>query len=312
MLDVHVHVHAVEAGDECGDHQHDAEAGHALHDGVDVVRDDGGEGIHRARQDVAVDVDGVDRLLQLDEHVVQQSHVQIVRVLEDVFQATNHHFVATDTGVEVDQRFLQLHQSQQVLVADALLQLFLCLGHDIVDLFQVFQEPHGRRIDDAQDEVQLVVDGDTLALGVRHEVRHHLCAVVADGDDDFVIGDDADGHGDEGDVRLVVLHGYAEDGQQPVALGVGAWAFVHVGNVRQESFGHVQLLRQEVEVVVVRALHVHPAVGCPFGLLGEAVFAEEVSSHRAKCAKKGFLCKGSHLPVILYKKGGLLGAVVVS
>ena len=55
-------VHTVEAGDEGGNHQDDGDGGHALHDGVHVVGDDGGERIHRTGQDVAIDIDREVRL----------------------------------------------------------------------------------------------------------------------------------------------------------------------------------------------------------------------------------------------------------
>lgn len=109
-IQVDVHVHAIEAGDDGGYHQRDAEARHAFHDVVHVVRDDGGEGVHRAGQDVAVDVHRVVGLAQLDDGIVQQFHVQHAGVLEDVLQPAYQHFVATDGGVEVDECLLQLHQ----------------------------------------------------------------------------------------------------------------------------------------------------------------------------------------------------------
>ena len=56
-------VHTVETGDEGGNHQDDGDGGHALHDGVHVVGDDGGECVHRAGQDIAIDIDCEVRLL---------------------------------------------------------------------------------------------------------------------------------------------------------------------------------------------------------------------------------------------------------
>ena len=281
-IQVDVHVHAVEAGDDGGYHQRDAEARHAFHDVVHVVRDDGGEGVHRARQDVAVDVHRVAGLAQFDDGVFQQLHVQQAAVLEDVLQPANHHFVAADGGVEVDQRLLQLHQAQQVFVADAFLQLLFGVCHVVVYLLQILQEPDGRGVDEAQDEVQLVVHADALAACVLDEVGYQLRVVVADGDDDFVVGDDADGHGDERNLRLVALHGDAQDGQQPVAFGFGAGTFVGVGDVFQEGFGYVEFLGQELEIVVVGAFYVYPAVGRPHRLLHEAFFAVEILSHRSE------------------------------
>ena len=51
---------------------------------------------------------------------------------------------------------------------------------------------------------------------------NHVRMVVAHGDDDFVVGDDADGDGNERYAVLVAGHGNAQDGEQPVAFGLGA------------------------------------------------------------------------------------------
>ena len=138
-----VHVHAIETGDDGGYHQCDAEARHAFHDVVHVVRDNGGKGIHRASEDVTVDVHRVVGLAQLDDGVVQQFHVQHASVLENVLQTAYQYLVAADRGVEVNERFLELHQTQQVFVADTLFQFFFGVGHFVVDLLQVLQEPYG-------------------------------------------------------------------------------------------------------------------------------------------------------------------------
>lgn len=276
-----VHVHAIEAGDDGGYHQRDAEARHAFHDVVHIVRDDGGKGVHRACQDVAVDVHRVVGLAQLDDGVVQQLHVQQAGVLEDVLQAAYQHLVAADGGVEVNERFLKFHQTQQVFVADALLQFLFGVGHFVVDLLQVLQEPDGRGVDEAQDEVQLVVYGDALAARVLDEVGQQLRAVIADGDNDVVVGDDADGYRDEGNLRVAALHGDTQDGEQPVAFGFGTGPFVGVGDVFKERFGYVQFAGEELEIVLVGAFYVYPAAGCPHWLLHEAVFAVEILSHRS-------------------------------
>ena len=143
-IQMDVYVHAVETGDYSGYHQCDAEARHALHDVVHVVRDNGSKSIHGARKDVAVNVHGVVGLAQLDDGIVQQFHIQHAGVLEDVLQTAYQHFVASDGGVEVDERLLEFHQAQEIFVADAFLQFLFGIGHFVVNLFQVLQEPDGR------------------------------------------------------------------------------------------------------------------------------------------------------------------------
>ena len=103
---MYVYIHAIEAGYQRRDGQGDGQARHAFHNGVDVVGDDGSEGIHRAREYVAVDVYCVIGLLQLDYHVFEQCHVKILRALEDVSQPPYHDLVAAYGGVEIDECFL--------------------------------------------------------------------------------------------------------------------------------------------------------------------------------------------------------------
>ncbi len=154
--------------------------------------------------------------------------------MKDVFQPSYHHFIATDGSVEVDQRLLQLHQLQEIFVADAFFQLFFGGGHIVVYLFQILQEPDGGRVDDSQNQIQFIVDDYVLPACVLDEVRYQLRVVIADRNDDSVIGDNADGHGDERHAALVALHRDAEDGQQPVVFCFRTRALVHVGYVFQE------------------------------------------------------------------------------
>ena len=53
-LQVDVHIHAVETGYQRGNHQCNAEACHTFHDGIHIVGDDGGEGVHGSRQNITV------------------------------------------------------------------------------------------------------------------------------------------------------------------------------------------------------------------------------------------------------------------
>lgn len=195
LLDVNVDVHAIEAGDERGHHEHNREAGHAFHDGVHVVRDDGGEGVHRAGEDVAVNIHHVVGLPQLNHHVVEQLRVLVVLFVENLGQFADHHFVASNRGVEVYEALLQVHQSQQVFVADAPLQLLLGRAHLVVNLLQVLEVPHGRRVDEPQDKLVFVGHRNLLAAGMLDEVGNHVGRAVADRNENLVVGDDADGHG---------------------------------------------------------------------------------------------------------------------
>ena len=114
------------------------------------------------------------------------------------------------------------------------------------------------------------------------EVRQQFCLVIADGDYDVVVGDDADGHRDEGYLRVAALHGDTQDGEQPVAFGLGTRPFVGIGNVFEERFGNIQFAGEELEIVVVGAFYVYPAIGRPQRFLNETVFAVEILSHRLR------------------------------
>ena len=68
-IQVDVHIHAIEAGDDGGYHQRDAEARHAFHDSIDVVGNNGGKSIHRSRENVTVNIHRVKCLFQFDNHI---------------------------------------------------------------------------------------------------------------------------------------------------------------------------------------------------------------------------------------------------
>lgn len=175
-----IHIHSVETGYQCRDHQCNGKAGHAFHDGIHVVGDDRGKGVHRSGEDIAVDIHGIKCLFQLDNHVFYQFLVQKVSVLKDTLQLSDHYFISSDGGVEVNECFLQSHQTEQVFVADTAFQFFFG-GADIqIYLFQIFQKPYGRRINQPENQIEFVADFDSLSAGVFDEVRQQVCVVVAD------------------------------------------------------------------------------------------------------------------------------------
>ena len=159
-------VHTVEAGDEGGNHQDYGDRGHALHDGVHVVGNDGGECVHCTGQDIAIDIDREVRLFQFCFHIFHQFVVHIDRFLEDALQFGEHHFITTDGCVEVNHALFQLHQTKQVFITDTFFQRLFGMRHLVVDLFQVFQEPYGGRMDQTQNQVIFVTYDDLFAAGV--------------------------------------------------------------------------------------------------------------------------------------------------
>ena len=231
---MYIHIHAVKAGYQCGYHQCDGEARHAFHDGVHVIGYDGGEGVHRSRKDVTVNVHRVVRLFQLYHDVLQQFQVEIVGILEDILQPSYHNFVSSDGSVEVYERLLQLHQLKKVFVTDTLFQFLFGGGYIVINLLQVFQEPYGRGVYDSQNQRQLIVDDDTFAAGMLYEVRYQFGVMIAHGNDDVVVCDNTDGHSDKRDAVLAALHGNTQDSQQPVAFRLRTRALIRIGYIFKE------------------------------------------------------------------------------
>ena len=65
-------IHAIEAKDDVRNRHDDRDDGQHLHDDVEVVGNDRCKGIHRTGKDVGIDVTHLDRLVDLDQHIIQQ------------------------------------------------------------------------------------------------------------------------------------------------------------------------------------------------------------------------------------------------
>ena len=123
---------------------------------------------------------------------------------------------------------------KKVFITDTLFQFFFGGGYVVVDLFQIFQEPYGRGIYDSQNQRQLIVDGNAFAAGVLYEVRYQFGVVIAYGNDDIIVCNDAYGHCDERNSMLAALHRDTKYGQQPVTFRLRTRAFVRIGYVFKE------------------------------------------------------------------------------
>src|SRR5699024_1426609 len=73
------HIHAVEAEEDIGDGEQNGDGGQHLHDDVQVVGDDGGKGVHHTGNDGGVDIGHLNSLAHLDEHVLQQVVVLLIK-----------------------------------------------------------------------------------------------------------------------------------------------------------------------------------------------------------------------------------------
>ena len=77
-----IDIHAIKAKDDIGDRHHDGDDRKHLHDDVQVVGDDRSESVHRAGQDVGINVTHLDGLMDLDEHIFQQILVFLIQLDE--------------------------------------------------------------------------------------------------------------------------------------------------------------------------------------------------------------------------------------
>src|SRR5699024_5957995 len=118
-----------------------------------------------------------------------------------------------------------------VLVSDASLQFLLGSGDVYIYLFQILQEPDSRRVDQSENQVELIAYFDAFLAGMFDEIGNHIRLMVAHRNNDFIVGDDADGYGGIRDTALSVLDRYTQYAQQPVAFRFRTRTFVGIGNV---------------------------------------------------------------------------------
>ena len=66
---MNIHIHTIETGNQCREHQDDGQTCHAFHDRIHVIGDNGGKSIHRSRENITVNIHRVECLFQLDNHI---------------------------------------------------------------------------------------------------------------------------------------------------------------------------------------------------------------------------------------------------
>ena len=275
--DADVDVHAVEAGDEGWNHEDEGDACEALHDGVDVVGDDGGVGVEGSVEHLDCDGCGGVGLSHFDADVVEELAVK--GVAKDSVHSLQEEIVAADRCGEDHERFLEVHELEEVFIADALLQLLLGCCDGVVYILEVTQEPIGAAVDEAEDEVRRGEDVEAALLGVVDEVSDEEAGIVADGDDIVAIDEDAEGDGHEGNLPVGAGDGDAEDSENPVGGVLQTGALVDVADVVDEVLGDTETRNQDRKVVAVRLDDVDPATGVPFADFGESFFTFEIGYH---------------------------------
>ena len=141
------HIHSIETGNQRREHQYDGNRGHALHDSIQVVRNHSAQSFRRSGKDVAIDIHSIIGLSQFYSHIFHQLFVDPIFSRSPYF--AQYGFIAANGSTEVNESLLKHHQVNEVFVANTAFEFSLGDGHLIVDLFQVLQEPHGRRIDES-------------------------------------------------------------------------------------------------------------------------------------------------------------------
>ena len=120
------HVHAPEACDQRGHADDDRDDRQKLHDHVDVVGDDGGKGVHRARENVAVDGTHLHCLTGLDDDVVKKILIFLVsRDRGEATEAVVDIEVCRQRRGEVDEGILDAQHLNEFLVLHRTVQLRL-------------------------------------------------------------------------------------------------------------------------------------------------------------------------------------------
>lgn len=274
---IDLHVHAVEAGNQRGYHQHYGDCSHLLHDVVDIVGDDGGKRPKSGVEDVTVDIHGRYGLVKLYLDVFEKVLVAVVLIY--VSETPDEHVVALQRCVEVYQSGLKTLKNEEVVVADAFLKLGARLGHALVDVAQILQVPVCRRIQKPDYEVGFRVDADSFAARMVYEVGDEVSVVIAEGEENLVIGDYAEGHGYVWRLAPRRFHGNAQNGQAPVAVVFHAAPFVRVGDAVEKVGRNVEVVKHEHHILLVGARHINPAVRRPALLLYEAIIITIKLSH---------------------------------
>ena len=87
-------------------------------------------------------------------------------------QLVDNGFIASDGGAKVYEALLELHELQEVFIADAALEGFFRFHDKRTDLLEVLQEPHGRAVYEAEDEIGLARYHNFFASVVPDKVGH--------------------------------------------------------------------------------------------------------------------------------------------
>ena len=87
------------------------------------------------------------------------------------------------------------------------------MRHLVVDLFQVFQEPYGGRMDQTQNQVIFVTYDALFAAGVSDKVRYQFRLIIANGYDDFIVRHNPQGDSRERDSLFLALYRNSNDSQ---------------------------------------------------------------------------------------------------
>ena len=183
-------VHAEEGGDKGRDRDDDGQDGESLHDDVEVVVDDGGEGVHHAGEKVGIDLAHLQGLVQFDGGVFHQVEIVLELLVGGRLEKTVEDVPVGMEGCgEVDEGLVDGHQLEQFLVAHGGVESLFDVVSMGIDPSQADDEVSGHLVYDLKGEADgfLRLDEDVPI----HEVVDEGSAGLADGDEKIlVVGDD--------------------------------------------------------------------------------------------------------------------------
>ena len=144
----------------------------------------------------------------------------------------------------------------------------------------VERQLYGRGEEEAENHVDIVGESFVTLFMERHEVDHHVCLVVADGDGDIALVYDAERNCCVWRARAYLLDiGNTQDDHRPSLVAVVTWPLVGIGDVTQEIVRDAQLVLQELGIILIGTRHLHPTVRSPLLYCVQTVLCIPKGSH---------------------------------
>ena len=272
-------VHAQKRGDQRGHHQYHRDDGQSVDHMVQVVGNDARVGVHRAIQDVGVDVGHGRGLRIVNDNVFEKIGQVLIAVDVQEVRALHFHFeqlVGTQGVNEIDQTFFDGKQLAQLSISAAVHQLFFDAVAAKIERFEAGKKVIYVLFEKLQYE-PLFVDGVEVADVVLQKLFKHGGLEGRDGHHVFDGQQNTDRDGDE--VRLVfggcvfVFDRGVDQYETYIAIALVTGAFVKVKGVGQEGRIEIKATSEFIELIRREGRgQVHPAARIWLGQFDQAAF----------------------------------------